>query len=97
MMVGFSLLNGWTCWQATEGTLKLWGVSEATDNEKLLFKAMGANMFFVATAGVALLKGQSLSTALGISNLLSAGFGVSWLIDDVPPKEGVMISMALSK
>jgi len=59
-MKGYSLLNGWTIWQATEGTLKLWGVNKVTEKQKLLFKAIGAQIFYVAIAGVALLKGQSM-------------------------------------
>lgn len=63
--LGFTLLNGWTAWQATEGTLKQWGLDDVTEKQKFLFQTMGANMFGVSAAGVALLKGKSLGTAIG--------------------------------
>ena len=70
LALGFTLLNGWTTWQATEGTLKQWGLDDVTETQKFLFQTMGANMFGVSAAGVALLKGKSLGTALGKPNCI---------------------------
>ena len=59
-------------WQATEGTLKQWGLDDVTEKQKFLFQTTGANMFGVSAAGVALLKGKSLGTALGKPNCIKS-------------------------
>lgn len=40
---GFQVVNGYPLWQATEGTLKAWGINEATSTQELLAKWTGFN------------------------------------------------------
>jgi len=89
-LVGYAAVNGWTIWLATEGVLKSWGMGAPTPSDKVtfVFRIMGSNMFAHSVALVALLRGASVGSALGLLSLLWVGGMVNMLIDDMPSKYG---------